>query len=120
MKTAEHYLKASENSHVRGGFNSRLYGDSWTDTMYGARGDIWRERGSGWNLANEMINAGKIFSEIKTEQGSIEFKCFKDGNQWCCVAPEFINLQESDCYSFDSSREKAISLFLDRYQDIKS
>ena len=34
---------------------------------------------------------------------------FVDGDQYCVVGPEFISMEESDCYAFGSTKEEAIS-----------
>jgi len=112
MKTAQHYLKDSASGNTRGGFNTRLQGETQSENIDGARGQVWAERYAGWELADEMIRAGKIFSEIKTERGRIKFKCFPDGNAWCCIGWGFVNLQESDNYAFGDTRKEAVDSFL--------
>ena len=34
---------------------------------------------------------------------------FLDGDQYCVVGPEFISVEESDCYAFGATREQAIA-----------
>ena len=34
---------------------------------------------------------------------------FLDGDQYCCVGPEFVSMEESDCYAFGSTRDEAIA-----------
>ena len=34
---------------------------------------------------------------------------FLDGGQYCVVGPDFISVEESDCYAFGASREQAIA-----------
>lgn len=34
---------------------------------------------------------------------------FIDGGQYCVVGPQFISMEESDCYAFGESREQAIA-----------
>jgi hypothetical protein len=33
---------------------------------------------------------------------------FLDGEQYCVVGPEFISIEESDCYAFGATRDEAI------------
>jgi hypothetical protein len=33
---------------------------------------------------------------------------FLDGEQYCVVGPEFICIEESDCYAFGATRDEAI------------
>jgi len=115
MKTAQDYLTDTASGHTRGGFNSRLQGERWSDTIYGAKGSIWAERNAGWQMADDMIKQGKIFSEVKTENGSVEFKCFPDGAAWCCVGADFINIQESDC-AFGDTWQEAVDKYVESVQ----
>jgi len=113
MKLAQDYLKATASGEMRGGFNARLQGQSFNRCMDGIlSGNRWAERNRGWELADSMIRKGKIFSEIQTDKERVEFKCFPDGNEWCCVAPEFVDITESDCYAFSDTRDEAIVEFL--------
>lgn len=34
---------------------------------------------------------------------------FLDGGQYCVVGPDFVSVEESDCYAFGSTREAAIA-----------
>lgn len=112
MKSAQDYLQPYAGGYCRGGFNTRLSGDSRLKNLNGVpAGSIWAERNAGWELADKMIREGRIFSKTKIDGKEIEFKCYQDGNSWCCVGPDFENLQESDCYAFGDTREEAIQLF---------
>jgi len=112
MKSAQDYLIETASGENRGGFNSRLQGDSRLETLRGYHsGPRWAQRAAGWDLANGMINGGEIFSKTEIDGKKIEFKCMKDGNAWCCVGPDFDNLQESDCYAFGDTRDEAIKAF---------
>lgn len=39
---------------------------------------------------------------------------FLDGDQYCCVGPEFVSTEESDCYAFGSTREEAVANYAAR------
>lgn len=109
MKTAQDYVSSSASGEFRGGFNSRLFGDSRLKSLSGVpKGYYWAERSSGWEKANQMILNGEIFSR----KNGVEFKCYQDGNKWCCIGAEFINLQESGNYTFADTREEAINEFI--------
>lgn len=113
MKMAQDYMGRYSGGEARGGFNSRLYGDSRSKTMDGipSPSERWGQRNAGWELADSMIWHGKIFSRTKIGDKEIEFKCYMDGDAWCCVGPGFVDLQESDEYAFGETREEAIKSF---------
>jgi len=112
MDTAQEHLKDTASGETRGGFNSRLQGFSLLETVEGVpSGSRWAQRNAGWELADGMIRKGKIYSMLKTDKGSIEFKCFPDGEAWCCVGAGFEDLQGSSNYSFGDSWQKAVDNF---------
>lgn len=112
MKTAQDYLPETATGHCRGGFNSRLHGDSLLKTIDGdGQGYICGQRISGWEIADKMIMRGEIYSKAVIDNKEICFKCFLDGDTWCCVGEDFINLQESSCYAFGDTRDDAIKRY---------
>lgn len=112
MKMAQDYMSPYSGGQAMGGFNSRLYGESWSKACGGMpAGSDWAARDSGWRLANKMIMEGKIFSETEVNGKTITFKCFQDGDQYCCVGEGFENLQESNNYAFGCSFDAAIVNF---------
>jgi hypothetical protein len=34
---------------------------------------------------------------------------FVDGDQYCVVGPEFVSVEESDCYAFGATKDQAIA-----------
>ena len=34
---------------------------------------------------------------------------FLDGDQYCVIGPEFVSMEESDCYAFGATSERAIA-----------
>ena len=64
MKSAQDYLNPHAGGEARGGFNSRLFGDSFQVTMWNipSPSERWGQRNAGWALADKMIRDGKIFS----------------------------------------------------------
>ena len=129
MLMAQDLLK-TEDSYVRGGFNTRLLGGSFRDV---ADNNPRQPYCHGFNLAERMIEEGKIFYThiFKCECGGSVFqygttwicrkcdkknrekpwwiiKVFMDGNAWCCIGLDFINLQESENYAFGNTRQEAI------------
>ncbi len=34
---------------------------------------------------------------------------FIDGDQYCVVGPQFVRMEESDCYAFGATRDEAIA-----------
>jgi len=37
---------------------------------------------------------------------------FLDGSSYCIVGPEFVSVEESDCYSFGDTREQAFANYV--------
>ena len=112
MKMAQDYLAAHASGEARGGFNSRLFGDTRLKTMDGipSPSNRWGQRNAGWEAADRMIREGQIFSRTEIDGKEIEFKCYADGNAWCCVGLGFENLQESVAV-FGGTKEEAMAAF---------
>ena len=47
--------------------------------------------------------------DLQAERGPGGTLIFHDGDQYCCVGPEFVSMEESDCYAFGATREEAIA-----------
>lgn len=47
--------------------------------------------------------------DMQAENGPGGTLIFQDGGQYCIVGPDFISIEESDCYAFGNTREQAIS-----------
>ena len=43
---------------------------------------------------------------------------FLDGGQYCVVVPDFVSIEESDCYAFGSTREIATANYVSRECDV--
>lgn len=52
--------------------------------------------------------------DLQSEPGPGGTLIFLDGNAYCVVGPEFVDLQESDCYAFGDTREQAIANYAAR------
>ena len=119
---------------VMSGFNTKVQGGSYYYAF-----------NSGWNLAEEFINEGKIYyvhnfhnSECPMNGHAYLFggiwvcnecgknnvgkkwwtiRVFQDGNKWCCVGEGFVNVQESDNYAFGKTRKKAIKNYSNKYKN---
>ena len=46
--------------------------------------------------------------DLQSEPGPSGTLIFLDGDQYCCVGPEFVSMEESNCYAFGSTREEAV------------
>lgn len=129
MRTAQDFPNINFYGSAMSGFNRRIYGEARYDNRYPDR-----EIMAGWNLANDMILAGKIFyiqqfphrnchghafqygghwvcntcCNQDVDRPWWEIKVYQDGNAWCCVGAGFEDLQESDNYAFGATREEAI------------
>ncbi|MBK7934722.1 MAG: hypothetical protein KA956_07485 [Pyrinomonadaceae bacterium] len=49
--------------------------------------------------------------DIESERGPGGTLVFLDGEQYCVVGPEFVSMDESDCFAFGATREQAIANF---------
>jgi len=137
-KSAQDYLSKYAGGHARGGFNSRMQGYLWSQTMGEmSPGSDYAERSNGWRIADEMISEGEIFSThnfhkpphrredcfaipyggtwVCNSCGNSnlnkpwwDIKVMADGNAFCCIGEDFVNLQESDCYAFGDTKKEAI------------
>ena len=47
--------------------------------------------------------------DIQVERGPGGTIIFQDGGQFCVVGPEFVSMEESECYAFGPTREQAIA-----------
>ena len=47
--------------------------------------------------------------DLESEPGPGGTLIFLDGGQYCVVGPEFVSMEESDCYAFGATREEAIA-----------
>lgn len=116
------------------GFNRRVGGETYLDCFRYPHERTDRYLHSGWDLAEKLIDAGKIYfvnnfhhldcngfafryggtwvcnscggSHLDNEKWKI--RVFKDGDAWCCVGLGFINLQESTNYAFGHTRDESI------------
>ena len=112
MKSAQDYLSERASGYARGGFNSRLHGETRGETLYLINaGPIWADTYAGWESADRMIKEGLVFSYTKVCGKDVPFKCYADGDSFCCVGEGFTNLQESSNYAFGDSFEEALANF---------
>lgn len=47
--------------------------------------------------------------DLESSRGPGGTLIFVDGDQYCVVGPEFVSIEESDCYAFGATRELAIA-----------
>ncbi len=124
------------NGDYLGGFNARLYGDSYADACgYPNPSYTIGPRSAGWHKAEEMINDGKIyylhiFPHDGCDKRSFYYgghqvcnacgksglakdwwniKITKDGNAFMVQGEGFINLQESENFAFGGTKEEALN-----------
>ena len=145
FKTGEHIIKEHQQSgSALSGFNCRVLGSSYNDTFNYPHERADMDRRGGWNLADGMISAGKLFyvhnfhqshggcpkgfafpyggtwvcntcNNNKLDQPWWRVKVFMDGNAWCCIGEDFENLQESENFAFGDTRDAAISNYGDLF-----
>ena len=46
--------------------------------------------------------------DLESEPGPGGTLIFLDGGQYCVVGPEFVSIEESDCYAVGSTRQEAL------------
>lgn len=49
--------------------------------------------------------------DLEAERGPGGTLIFQDGSGYCVVGPEFVSVEESDCFAYGETREKAIANF---------
>lgn len=47
--------------------------------------------------------------DLQGERGPGGTLIFLDGSQYCVVGPDFISMEESNCYAFGATKEQAIA-----------
>jgi len=47
--------------------------------------------------------------DLEATAGPGETLVFLDGDQYCVVGPEFVSMEESDCYAFGATKEIAFA-----------
>ena len=47
--------------------------------------------------------------DLQAERGPGGTLIFLDGGQYCVVGPEFVSVEESDCYAFGSTKDEAFA-----------
>lgn len=76
---------------------------------YGNRpnGSTWRNAYTGEEMRHDGRYNGYVPGLACECHGGPRIRTFKDGNAWCAVKPDFVNLQESDA-GFGDTPEAAI------------
>jgi len=52
--------------------------------------------------------------DLQSEPGPGNTLIFNDGDQYCCVGPEFVSMDEGEGLAFGATREEAIANYLNR------
>lgn len=136
FKIAQEVLSDSQRG-AYAGFNRRVFGEGFAEAFPTTESKYDRASVAGWELANRMIEDGRIFYvhnfHLKpfTPDRCFAFqyggtwvcngcgqkdllrewwkiKVMKDGNAWCCIGTGFEDLQASDNYAFGNTRDEAI------------
>lgn len=47
--------------------------------------------------------------DLQAERGPSGTLVFQDGDGYCVVGPEFVSVEESDCFAYGETRERAIA-----------
>ena len=47
--------------------------------------------------------------DLQAEPGPDGTLIFQDGGGYCVVGPEFVSVEESDCYAYGETREQAVA-----------
>lgn len=80
-------------------------------TAYGERprAEVFR-RWDGYEYRADGLYAGYVPALACPMHGGPKVRVFRDGNAWCAVHPDFINLQESAAAFGDTPNEAAAAL----------
>lgn len=132
------YPNVCNGGQAAAGFNRCVGGWTWIDAFQYPHEKTDRYLHGGWDLAQKLIDKGEIyyvhnFHRLDCETGYAfpyggtwvcntcgkqdlmndkwKIKVFKDGNAWCCVGLNFVNLQESDNYAFGKTRQESIDTY---------
>ncbi len=52
--------------------------------------------------------------DLQSEPGPGGTLVFLDGDGYCVIGPDFVDMDESDCYAFGATREEAIANYAAR------
>ena len=52
--------------------------------------------------------------DLESQAGPGGTLIFMDGDGYCVVGPEFVSVEESDCYAYGETREQAIANYAAR------
>ena len=55
--------------------------------------------------------------DLQSQPGPGGTLIFLDGEAYCVIGPDFVDMQVSDCYAFGATREQAIANFAARNRD---
>lgn len=47
--------------------------------------------------------------DLETTRGPDGTLVFLDGDQYCIVGPDFVSIEESDCFAFGATKDEAMS-----------
>ena len=47
--------------------------------------------------------------DVESTRGPGGTLIFLDGDQYCVIGPDFVSMEESDCYAFGATQEEAIA-----------
>ncbi|MBL8124954.1 MAG: hypothetical protein JNJ39_12675 [Blastocatellia bacterium] len=53
--------------------------------------------------------------DLESIRGPGNTLIFVDGDQYCCVGPEFVSIEESQCYAFGSTKDEAIANYAAKF-----
>ena len=68
-------------------------------------------------MPTEEFELLKADPDLQSEPGPGGTLIFLDGDQYCVVGPDFVDLDETDCYAFGNTREQAIANYAARKRD---
>ena len=52
--------------------------------------------------------------DLQAEPGPAGTLIFLDGDQYCCVGPDFVSMEEGGGHAFGATREEAVSNYMNR------
>lgn len=65
-------------------------------------------------MPSEEFELLKNDPDLQAEPGPFGTLIFLDGDAYCVVGPDFVDMDESECYAFGETREQAIANYAAR------
>ena len=65
-------------------------------------------------MPTEEFELLKNYPDLQSEPGPAGTLIFMDGDSYCVIWPEFVSMEESNCYAFGETRARALANYAER------